>query len=67
MITKIITVKGGEFAVEADGRMRPVETHYGLSDDPKPMEGVNNADRYMEIDTGEVLLFDETNHRWWPV
>lgn len=66
MITKIITVKGGEFAVEADGRLRPVETYYGLSADPKPMEGVNNADRYMEMDTGEVSLFDATNHRWWP-
>jgi hypothetical protein len=30
------------------------------------MEGVNNADRYLEMDTGEVSLFDETNQRWWP-
>lgn len=67
MITKTITVKGGEFVVEADGRLRPVETHYGLSGDTKPVAGVNNADRYLEMDTGEVYLFDETNQRWWPV
>ena len=67
MITKIIKVKGGEFAVGADGRMRPVETHYGLSTDPKPTVGVSNADRYLEMDTGEVSLFDETNQCWWPV
>ena len=67
MITKTITVKGGEFVVEADGRLRPVETHYGLSGDTKPVAGVNNADRYLEMDTGEVSLFDETNQCWWPV
>ena len=67
MITKTITVKGGEFVVEADGRLRPVETYYGLSGDTKLVAGVNNADRYMEMDTGEVYLFDETNQCWLPV
>lgn len=67
MITKTITVKGGEFVVEADGRLRPVETYYGLSGDTKPVAGVNNADRYLEMNTGEVSLFDETNQCWWPV
>lgn len=67
MITKIIKVKGGEFAVEANGRMRPVETHYGLSDDTKPIEGVRDADRYVEKDTGNVFIFDETGKRWLPM
>ena len=48
MITKTITVKGGEFAVEANGRLRPIETYYGMKADPKPTEGVCDADRYLE-------------------
>ena len=67
MITKVIAAKGGEFAVDADGRLRAVETHYGLSDDPKPTEGVHNADRYLEMDSGAVSIFDEANRKWWPV
>ena len=45
MITKTITVKGGEFAVEANGRLRPIETYYGMSGDSKPVECVCDADR----------------------
>ena len=67
MITKTITVKGGEFAVGADGTMRPVATHYGLSSDTKPTEGVHNADRFCEMDTGDVHLFDEDNKQWLPM
>ena len=67
MITKIITVKGGEFAVEENGRIRPVETHYGLSGDTKPTEGVKNADRYFEMDTRKVGLFDEMGRVWLPL
>ena len=66
MVTKTITVKGGEFAVEPDGRLRPIETYYGMSGDAKPTEGVNNADRYLEMDTGDIFLFDETGKQWLP-
>ena len=66
MITKTITVKGGEFAVEADGRLRPVETYYGMFDDPKPTEGVNDADRYAEKDTGDLFIFDGDGKQWLP-
>ena len=67
MVTKIITVKGGEFAVEENGRIRPVETHYGLSSDTKPTEGVKNADRYFEMDAKKLSLFDEAGKRWLPL
>ena len=67
MITKTITVKGGEFAVEENGRIRPVETYYGLSGDTKPIEGVKNADRYFEMDSKKVSLFDEAGKRWLPL
>ena len=67
MITKIIAAKGGEFAVEAAGRIRAVETYYGLKADVKPLEGINNADRYFEMDTGNLYLFDEAGRQWLPV
>ncbi len=66
MVTKTIKVKGGEYAIEPDGRIRPVATHYGMAADPKPIEGVNDADRYMEKDTGNLFLFDEDGKQWLP-
>lgn len=66
MITKIITAKGGEFEVGTDGLLRPVETHYGLSSDTKPTDGVRNAERYLEMDTGKLFLYDADNEEWLP-
>ena len=65
-ITKVITTKDGEVAVSADGYVRAVATFYGLSSDAKPIDGVDNADRFMEMDTGDVYLFDEQNKTWLP-
>lgn len=67
MITRIIHVKGGEYALENDGRIRAVETNYGLSADTKPVEGVQNADRFFEMDTGTTFVFDETNGIWHEI
>ena len=66
MITKVIKVKGGEFAVEPDGRLRPVETYYGMKDETKPTEWVSDADRYLEKDTGNVFIFDADGKQWLP-
>ena len=66
MITKTITVKGGEFAVEPDGRLRPIETYYGMSTDTKPVECVGDADRYLEKDTKKLFIFDEGGKQWLP-
>lgn len=66
MITKIITTKDGECAVSEDGHVRPVVTAYGLSADEKPIEDMKNADRFLEMDSGEMFLFDEQNQKWLP-
>ena len=66
MITKTIIVKGGEFAVEPDGRLRPIETYYGMKAAPKPTEGVNDADRYLEKDTKKLFIFDADGKQWLP-
>lgn len=67
MISTTITIKGGEYAIEPDGRIRAVQTLYGLSTDEKPTEGVRDADRFFEKDTAEVYIYDEENKKWWPV
>lgn len=36
----------------------------GLSTDPKPTEGVKNADIFYEMDTKKVYLFDEDGQQW---
>jgi len=45
---------------------RPTE-YFGLSDDTKPSEGVGNADKFTEIDTGVKHLFDAENGQWYQV
>ena len=64
MITKVIAAKGGELAVEAGGRVHPVATLYGLSADEKPTGTCKNADRFFEMDTGELYLYDEAGGEW---
>lgn len=64
MITKVITAKGSELAVENDGRVRPVATMYGLAEDEKPVGTVKNADRFLEMDTGALYLYDEVGGKW---
>lgn len=65
MITKTIELDGSEIAIN-DG-YRKIATAYGLSTDEKPIDGYKNADRFMEIDTGNVSIFDEENKKWCDI
>jgi hypothetical protein len=65
MITKIIELNGSEIAV--NDNYRKIITVYGLSTDEKPIDGYKNADRFMEMDTGKVFLFDEQNKKWLEI
>lgn len=62
MITALVgskkKVQSGEFVTE----------FYGLSTDTKPLyvDGVRNADMFMEMDTMNVRFFDEANNKWVP-
>jgi len=40
-------------------------TFKGLSSDTKPL-GMRNGDRFIEIDTGALLLYNEENPGWIP-
>ena len=66
-ITRVVNINNGEYAIQDDGSLCPVETHYGLSTDPKPTDCVSNADRFMEMDSGKVSLYDSENKKWWPI
>lgn len=39
----------------------------GLSTDTKPTEGIMTGSSYLEIDTGDVFLFDEESGTWIEV
>ena len=41
-------------------------TYYGLSTDEKP-ETANNGSRFIEMDTGNVFLFDAEGVEWLEV
>ena len=45
---------------------RKIGAWCGLSTDPKPTEGVENAVVFYEMDTGNVFMFDEENKQWIP-
>ena len=66
MITTVIMQHGAEIAVDEHGT-RPVATHFGKSSDVKPVDGVNNADRFLEMDTNNLYLFDYDAKEWLPV
>lgn len=36
----------------------------GLSSDIKPIDNVRNGSFFLEMDTGKVFAFDETNKVW---
>ena len=41
-----------------------VQTYYGLSTDPKPVEGVSNGSAFVEMDTGKVYFYNEAGTEW---
>ena len=61
MITKKIN-KNVLFYV---GRFLHADTeYYGLSSDEKPVEKVENASIFYEMDTQAVYMFDAQNNQW---
>lgn len=64
MVTKVITIEGESYVVMPDGDLCKRVEHYGKSTDTKPVDGVNNADIFYEMDTQKVFLFDAENKKW---
>lgn len=64
MLTKVVDIRGDEYAILPDNDLRRVHTVYGKSTDIKPTEGIFNADRFYEMDTGNVFMFDEETAAW---
>ena len=64
MITEIIHANGGRTSVHGDGTKTKHSEYYLKSTDPKPIEGVENADVLYEMDTHDVYLFDADTKTW---
>ena len=60
----MITVKIGEGINVCNGKTCRSTEYYGKSSDTKPVDGVNNADIFYEMDTKKVFLFDEEKKTW---
>lgn len=43
---------------------RRIDGMYGLSTDTKPVDGVQNAEYFLEMDTGNIFMFDAENKVW---
>ena len=63
MITKIIEIRGEDHRICDNGDVERVAEYYGKSTDAKPVDAAN-ADRFIEMDTGKVFLFDEDSETW---
>lgn len=41
-----------------------IQQYEGLSTDTKPTANIPNGSRFLEMDTGKVYMFDQTNLTW---
>lgn len=41
-----------------------IQQYDGLSTDTKPTTNIPNGSRFLELDTGKVFMFDQTNLTW---
>lgn len=64
MITRATKFDGEDYVIRAGGDIRRRGEFYGKSTDTKPVNGVNNADVFYEMDTQKVFLFDEDDKKW---
>lgn len=64
MITRVMEIDGESYVVLPGGDLCKRAEFYGKSTDTKPMDGVNNADIFYEMDTKKVFLFDAENKQW---
>jgi hypothetical protein len=64
MITIATKIEGEDYVVVPGGDLRRRGEFYGKSTDTKPVDGVNNADIFYEMDTKRVFLFDEDGKTW---
>ena len=64
MITRTVSVHGGQYTICENGDYKKRVEIYGLSTDEKPTNHVHNADIFYEMDTQKVFLYDESNATW---
>lgn len=50
--------------LDNDGKTLQMTTLFGASSDTKPIEGICNGSCFVEVDTGEIFLWDEEQNDW---
>ena len=64
MITKVVHANGTQVSSHSSGKITNRAEFYCLATDPRPTDGVQNADILIEMDTGKVFIFDADNKLW---
>lgn len=67
MVTTRIMVNGVSNIVYADGTVVIEREAYGRSTDTKPINGMHNGEKFIEMDTGTLFVFDEEAATWHPL
>lgn len=60
----MVTVIGEENIRSNPNKNQTVKTFAGLSSDTKPTAKVENGSTFLEMDTGDLYIFDKTNTLW---
>ena len=60
----MIRVKNATLVEVVDGSAINMAELYGSSTDSKPTAGLANGTIFIEVDTGNIFLFDETAGSW---
>jgi hypothetical protein len=58
---------GANSIVYADGTVVIEREIYGLSTDTKPTKKIHNGEKFIEMDTGNLFVFDEEAATWHPL
>lgn len=53
--------------VKEDGTVLNIANLFGSSLDDKPMTGYANGTTFVEVDTGDIYLWDEDNEMWTSI
>lgn len=60
----MVTIMSEEYTRNNPNKAQTVKTFAGLSTDTKPTTNVENGSTFLEMDTGDLYVFDKTNTQW---
>ena len=60
----MVTIISEEKIRSNPNKHQAVVTYGGLSTDTKPTSGVENGSTFVEMNTGDLYIFDKANTQW---